>query len=59
MNYLVTGGTGFIGSRVVEYFVCDRRKVSVVVRNFSSQRNLKVNQLVADLNDLENLSSEL
>ena len=59
MNYLVTGGTGFVGSRLVEYLVSDRRKVSIVARNFSSQCNLKIKQIVADLNDMENLPSEL
>ncbi len=45
MNYLITGGTGFIGKNLIENLLLNNKKVSVLTRNKAAALKIFANQV--------------
>ena len=64
MKVLITGGTGFIGSHLIEYLLLKEAKIYALVRNPSNLRWLtpirdKINILKGDLFNIPEIPSDI
>ncbi len=62
MRVLITGGNGFIGSHVVDYFLSKKINISCLVREYSNLDNLKdknVNLIYGDIRNYDSIKDKI